>query len=260
MLFKYMTVTLLIICAASTAVYAADSEVLWLVNRDNRLSSTYHPYDLVTYQGIKLRQSAYDAFLSMQKALQTAGIHNLRLQSAYRSYEHQAAIFNQRVKELQAAGYIRTEAERKAALSIQPPGASEHQLGLALDVSVDGKLTQDFGETETGKWLAAHCHEFGFVIRYPQAKTNITQIIYEPWHLRYVGTPHAAIMKNLSLTLEEYAAYVKAAGAYVFWIDDNNYFLLSHTNTLPADESNSSSTSPQKNGYITTKQKVYPQI
>lgn len=136
-------------------------------------------------------------------------IYGLRLQSAYRSYSYQRAIFEEKVRALTAEGI--ENVREIAAQSVQVPGASEHQLGLALDVSIDGKLSQSFAETDAGRWLAENCHNFGFIVRYPQGKTDVTSIVFEPWHLRYVGLPHSQIMKEKSLTLEEYHAWANLA-------------------------------------------------
>ena len=87
------------------------------------------------------------------------------------------------------------------------PGSSEHQTGLTIDVSaqsVSYRLDQSFGDTKEGKWLAKHCHEYGFIIRYPEGKTHITGYDYEPWHLRYVGVDTAKEITGSGLTLEEY--------------------------------------------------------
>ena len=87
------------------------------------------------------------------------------------------------------------------------PGSSEHQTGLTIDVSaqsVSYRLDQSFGDTKEGKWLAKHCHEYGFIIRYPYDKEKITGYSYEPWHIRYVGTTVAAYLYKNNLTLEEY--------------------------------------------------------
>ena len=81
-------------------------------------------------------------------------------------------------------------------------------MGLALDITSDSfiPLLQGFADTEEGKWLEAHSHEYGFILRYPSGKEYITGIEYEPWHFRYVGTPHSEIMTFKGLTLEEYLA------------------------------------------------------
>jgi len=211
-------------------ILAAEPNFLQLVNKANPLSSDYKPSQLCQHNGIYLHSAARDAFTEMLSQMQNDGIHGLKLQSAYRSYEYQAAVFNQRIKELMANGNNKQEATTLAAKSVQPPGSSEHQLGLALDVSIDGTLTQDFGNTPAGIWLAEKCHHFGFVIRYPAIKTDITQIVYEPWHLRYVGIPHSHIMKEQGLTLEEYWGFLQSIHAYVHWLSDSEYYLVSYTN------------------------------
>ena len=81
------------------------------------------------------------------------------------------------------------------------PGHSEHETGLAYDI---GEIDNNYGETPAGTWLAQHAHEFGFIIRYPKGKEDITKYQYEPWHVRYVGTEHAAKIYEQDLTLEEY--------------------------------------------------------
>lgn len=118
--------------------------------------------------------------------------------SGYRSFNTQTTIFNYNVKN---QGY--EEARRYSAM----PGTSEHQTGLAMDVSSPsvGNALDDFlGDTEEGKWLAANCAEFGFIIRYPEGKEEITGYAYEPWHLRYVGPTLAKVIMANNLTLEEY--------------------------------------------------------
>ena len=81
------------------------------------------------------------------------------------------------------------------------PGHSEHQTGLAIDLN---DVTDNFGNSREGKWVAAHCHEYGFIIRYPKGKQKITGYMYEPWHVRYVGVKLATKIHDSGLTLEEY--------------------------------------------------------
>ncbi|MCL1884825.1 MAG: M15 family metallopeptidase [Defluviitaleaceae bacterium] len=203
-----------------------DSGHLHLVNRENPLSSDFRPDDLVKHRGVELREKARDAFIEMVNAMESDKIYGLKLQSAYRSYGYQQAIFNEKIKELMGKGNDRNTAVGIATRSVQIPGASEHQLGLALDVSVSGKLSQDFADTEAGKWLAENCYKYGFVIRYPQCKIEVTNIIYEPWHLRYVGQPHAKIMKETGLTLEEYHEFLAKIPMYVVWEEDFYYLVI----------------------------------
>jgi len=201
---KIFSILIFLITVFTPCVASADAGLLRLVNRENPLPECYTPPNLVDCKGVKLRQEAAEAFITMQKAMTQEGLATLHVQSGYRNYGYQQAILRQREKEIRAKGHSPEEAAMLALKSVQPPGASEHQLGLALDVSINGILEQAFGETPEGIWLAENCHKFGFILRYPAHKTHITKITYEPWHLRYVGNPHASIMKEFDLTLEEY--------------------------------------------------------
>lgn len=125
--------------------------------------------------------------------------------SGFRSYSTQKAIFERKLD---------TMSEKAANASVAKPGYSEHQTGLAMDVeghsSLGSGLIQDFGETPEGKWLAENCHKFGFIIRYPKGKTDITGYVYEPWHIRYVGKEAAAEITALDVTFEEYILIIRA--------------------------------------------------
>jgi len=232
------------VAAASTGD-TSDTGFLWLVNRENPLPDDFRPGDLINFQGVELREAAREAFAEMVKAMEVDEIYGLRLQSAYRAYAYQRAIFEQRVKELLQKGHGRDEAEVLTARSIQYPGASEHQLGLALDVSTDGKLSQSFADTAAGLWLAENAHCFGFIIRYQKSKTDITNIIYEPWHLRYVGKPHAKIIYDNAIALEEYPEFLQKSHMYVVW-EDNHYYLVSQTIAPPQEDED---TTGSKTGY-----------
>jgi len=110
------------------------------------------------------------------------------------------------------------EAERakiEAGRIIAPPGASEHQTGLALDVSsrsVGFALNNNFVKTPEYAWLLDNCHRYGFIIRYPADKTDVTDIIFEPWHLRYVGAEHAAVIYESGMCLEDYIETMSIKG------------------------------------------------
>lgn len=125
--------------------------------------------------------------------------------SGFRSYSTQKAIFERKLD---------TMSEKAANASVAKPGYSEHQTGLAMDVeghsSLGSGLIQDFGETPEGKWLAENCHKYGFIIRYPKGKTDITGYVYEPWHIRYVGKEAAAEITALDVTFEEYILIIRA--------------------------------------------------
>ena len=238
-----------------------DSGILWLVNRENQLPSNFRPDDLVKYKNTELRLPARDAFEKMLAAMESDNVYGLRLQSAFRPYAYQQAIFNERVRELMKKGHSRDEAALLTLHSIQTPGASEHQLGLALDVSINGCLTEDFANTAAGQWLEENCYKFGFIIRYPEHKTSVTGIIYEPWHLRYVGIPHSVIMKECDLILEEYHRFIAEVSMYIVWGESGEYCLVSHVQTLPeeipANVIDISQTKPETgDGYIITKKSI----
>src|SRR5690625_55329 len=182
-------------------------EVLALVNKEHTLPEDYVPHDLVIpdvrfpftedLPKKQLREIAAEALEELFAAGDEAGM-DLFAVSGYRSYERQDAIF---------AANIDEHGEEAANTFSAKPGESEHQSGLTMDITspeVDYDLTTEFGETEEGKWVKEHASDFGFIIRYPEEKEDITEYQYEPWHLRYVGKKAAKeIMKN-DLTLEEY--------------------------------------------------------
>lgn len=157
---------------------------------------TYAPKDLVHIgSGQSMRSEAAQAFKKLRNAGAASGV-NFHPVSGYRSYNQQAATYNH-----WRATYGQQHADSVSAA----PGTSEHQLGLAVDVS-DGicNLRRCFSTTNAGQWVARNAHKYGFVIRYPDGKTDVTGYWYEPWHLRYVGTELADELTSKGLTLEEY--------------------------------------------------------
>ena len=157
---------------------------------------TYAPTDLVSIgSGQSLRSEAAKAYKKMRDAAAATGVRFHPI-SGYRSYSQQAATYNH-----WKATYGQQHADSVSAA----PGTSEHQLGLAVDVT-DGicKLRRCFGNTEAGQWVAKNAHKYGFVIRYPEGKSDITGYWPEPWHLRYVGVDLAKELTTKGLTLEEH--------------------------------------------------------
>jgi D-alanyl-D-alanine carboxypeptidase len=184
------------------------AELSVVVNRDHPLPSSYKPKDLTApdipfifdgkHEKRLLRDPAARAAEELFAAAGQDGIHLYGV-SGYRSYETQKALF---------AFNVRSKGEAHAVRYSAVPGASEHQTGLALDVtaeSVDFRLLPAFAGTKEGRWLAAHAHEYGFVIRYPADKEHITGYAYEPWHIRYVGPGTALSAYTYDVTLEELA-------------------------------------------------------
>jgi D-alanyl-D-alanine carboxypeptidase len=226
----FLPMLVILLCLPHTA-YADgpfDSGFLWLVNHNNRLDPAYVPPNLAEHKGHQMHPAVLEAYERMTAAMREDGIHGVYIQSAYRSFNRQQFLFRSRVNTLRGQGYDERAAIERTSRSLAFPGASEHQTGLAIDVTLDGRLVQSFGDTEAGRWLADNCHNFGFIIRYPKEKTHITRIVYEPWHLRYVGNPHASFMKEQDLCLEEYIDYLIDNKRYVFWDVNRVYFMVSY--------------------------------
>ena len=164
-----------------------------LVNASNPIPDYYKP-DLVTLTGWhRLSQVCLEPMKQMLADCKAAG-NNIQINSIYRSGENQKMIMEQRTQEYMASGMTYEEAWEKVNVIVAPPGTSEHETGLSADlVGEDAK-----------KWLGQHCWEYGFILRYPPEKGDITGITFEPWHFRYVGTKVSMDMKNSGLCLEEY--------------------------------------------------------
>ena len=136
----------------------------------------------------------------MYQAAAKDGIY-LTTVSGYRSYELQKNNFENKINKYINQGYSKVAATQAAAKIILPPGTSEHNAGLAMDII---SLEQSFENSKAFKWLMAHAQDYGFILRYPKDKEAITEIIYEPWHWRYVGIENAKKIKASGLCLEEY--------------------------------------------------------
>ena len=155
--------------------------------------------------GLRVDERCYPDLQAMMDACRADGGSPV-ICSAYRSREKQAELFQSKVDRLLAQGYTREGAEAEAGKSVAVPGTSEHQLGLAVDIVdlYNQNLDHTQEDTAVQKWLMEHSWEYGFVLRYPNGKSELTGIIYEPWHYRYVGREAAAEMRTLGVCLEEY--------------------------------------------------------
>ena len=182
-----------------------DDELLTLVNPWNPLPDDW-TVDLVTLDdGHRVDSRCYEAYMEMINACKAAGYSPVNC-SSYRAQETQQSLYDNKVQRLISSGMSEDEAKAEAAKAVAIPGTSEHQLGLAVDL-VDANmqdLTSAQESTETQKWLMANSWRYGFIHRYPNGKTDITGIIYEPWHYRYVGKDAAQEIFNRDITLEEY--------------------------------------------------------
>lgn len=182
---------------------------LRLVNADHLLSDKFSPTLVDIGDGKKFDKRAAKALLRMIRDGQEAG-HDLYVCSAYRDNEYQSRLFNRQVAKQRSYGKTRKQARRDAARVVAAPGASEHATGLAADIinkqysEKYSSLTRGFENTKAFAWLKEHCTDYGFILRYPEDKTDITGVIYEPWHFRYVGVTAAHNMEREGLCLEEY--------------------------------------------------------
>lgn len=150
--------------------------------------------------GVQMERETYAAFLQMFQAALQAGVQ-LYVTSGYRGYNEQDEVYQSWVAQVGAEA-----AKNYAAL----PGFSEHQTGCAIDVFVPGQTTTSFAAHPAAKWLAENAHFYGFILRYPNGKEQLTGYDYEPWHFRYVGAEAATEIFERRLTLEEYVAYFGA--------------------------------------------------
>lgn len=153
----------------------------------------------------------YEPLKAMFKAAEDAGVP-LEFYSGYRSIVRQNRNFVRSVENNMKSGLSLEEAKAKTNKSRAYPGTSEHNVGLAIDILAKGSsdLSNNFENTPQFKWLMENAENYGFVLRYRKDKTDITEIIYEPWHFRYVGVEHAKKMNQLDMCLEEYIEYLNS--------------------------------------------------
>ena len=177
---------------------------LVLVNRDNKLAEL-NP-QLADVEEIKVDSRIAEQTKQFLAAARAVAPEE-SLISGYRSVEEQTELYNERVAQLEATGLSHEEAERQAQAQVQVPGASEHQTGLAIDMSAPNGLSE-----EVVQQIIALAPQYGFVLRYPEGKNAITGVDYENWHFRYVGVENAQYMTKHQLVLEEYIQKLKEAG------------------------------------------------
>lgn len=189
----------------NTPLVDVSDELLTLVNPWNPLPEDWQ-CDLVTMSdGRKIDSRCYEALEEMMDACREAG-YDPMICSAYRTQETQQGLYDNKVQRLMNSGMSEEEAKVEGAKAVAVPGTSEHQLGLAVDIVdyVMQDLTEEQENTETQKWLMANSWRYGFIHRYPNGRTDVTGIIYEPWHYRYVGKDAAQDIFTRNITLEEY--------------------------------------------------------
>ncbi len=182
-----------------------DSWNLLLVNPWNPLPADYSLSLTELKNGLSVDSRCYPDLQAMMDACRADGLSPV-ICSAYRTQEYQEKLFQNKVDRLIAQGYSEADAPVEAGKSVAVPGTSEHQLGLAVDiVDINNQHLDETQEsTAVQKWLMEHSWEYGFILRYPNDKSEITGIIYEPWHYRYVGHEDAEQIHSLGVCLEEY--------------------------------------------------------
>lgn len=161
-----------------------------------------------------LQTAACDAFLSMQKAAAADGV-TVWMQSGYRSVKYQTSLYERKTKYYLDKGCDNATAKEKAAAVVNPPGYSEHNCGLAADLNSPEHtgLDEGFEKTAAFRWLCEHAGDYGFILRYPKDAEDKTEIIYEPWHWRYVGVENAAKINASGLCFEEYIETLQSIAA-----------------------------------------------
>ena len=183
---------------------------LILANSENQLPSSYEVTDAIIKGGeypktyrYSLDERIVDIWNQMYDDAKADGV-TLTAISTYRSISDQSILFERKKKEYLNQGYSDSAAEALAAKSVMYPGCSDHNLGLGVDIC---SLEQSWENSEEFQWLSEHAEDYGFVLRYPKNKVNITKVKYEPWHWRYVGVAAAKEMNELGMCLEEYHIY-----------------------------------------------------
>ena len=172
----------------------------FIVNKNNKLTSDYVPYDLevidtkYSLEGKYLRKDAKIAFENMASDAKALGF-NIICVSAYRSYDYQEKLYN---------NYVKDKGFYYADMASARSGHSEHQTGLAIDVANSSLDYDNFEDTKEFVWMKNNAYKYGFILRYPKAKFHITGFKYEPWHYRYVGEKIAKDIFDKNITLEEY--------------------------------------------------------
>ena len=194
--------------ASGPTIEETDEEIPWnliLVNQDHPLTAELSISLTALRNGHSIDKRAYSALQAMMDDARASGLSPL-ICSSYRTEARQRELYEDKVASYRQEGYSLTDAEDAAARWVAPPGTSEHETGLAVDLVAESNQHLDSTQAETAEqqWLMEHCWEYGFILRYPPEKSHITGIAYEPWHYRYVGREAALAMEESGQCLEEY--------------------------------------------------------
>ena len=173
---------------------------LILVNRENYIPADYEVQLTELSNGKKVDSRIYPELQEMFNAARAQG-YGLFVREGYRTQEEQQQLMNEKIEAYENEGKSKSEAKKLAEQWVAIPGTSEHQLGIAVDINAD---TTKSSSDDVYSWLAENAHKYGFIKRYPSDKTDITGVINEPWHYRYVGKEAALEIYSQGLWLEEY--------------------------------------------------------
>ena len=165
-----------------------------LVNKYHYVDKNYIPENLIEINGLQINKEAYNSFEEMKKAINKENL-NIRIISAYRSFEYQENLYNR---------YLKNEKQAIVDTYSARPGYSEHHTALAIDFDNEKLDFNKFYLTNEFIWMQNNAHLYGFILRYPKDKEDITGYKYEPWHYRYVGKDIAEYIKKHNITYEEY--------------------------------------------------------
>ena len=172
---------------------------LILVNSNNAYPDNIN-INLVKFQEKEVADIIYNDLVDMYNAALKDNI-TLKINNAYRSKQEQTQIFENKMQAYENEGYSEEKAYQQTSLTVQIPGYSEHETGLAIDFSNEGHYDEN---EQMWEWLKNNAYKYGFILRYPKDKYEITKIDYEPWHYRYVGKKAAKEITGKNITLEEY--------------------------------------------------------
>ena len=178
----------------NTSIAKDIDKITMLVNKYHYVKSDYVPKNLIEINGLIINKEAYNAYLEMKEDIQKENL-NIRIISAYRSYNYQEKLYN---------NYLSHDTKEKVDTYSARPGYSEHHTGLAIDIDNTILDFNKFYLTKEFIWMQENSYKYGFILRYPKDKENITGYSYEPWHYRYVGKEIAEYIKKHNSTYEEY--------------------------------------------------------
>lgn len=212
---KFIKSTALAVLFALLFSFNISASDILLVNSENHLPSDFIPCDLTEIKSTrpdgrsaqKITKEAADALEKLICAMEKhfcTDAPPITVTSGYRSYDMQKYLFESSANDYENMGYSHEKAEKLAARYTARPGESEHQSGLCVDMHDRATATTDFENSPYYDWLCENAYRFGYILRYPKGKEDITRIAFEPWHWRYVGKENAEKIKKSGLCLEEY--------------------------------------------------------